>query len=310
MNCIGRMKKLLLTLPLLLWTSACSASSIFSLTPTPTPYIYPTPETPVIPALTVEALGDVAYTLPSLDGAIRSYQFLDGTHTLGDPSVSGYASLSLLDFYAFGDLNKDGANDAAVLIAENYGGTGVFVSVNAVLNEGGQPHHVASFMIDDRPKINDLDIRDGEIFLDAIIHGMNDPACCPELSITRSFQLISNSLTLVHATTRLPGGQERLITIESPSDGAETRGELVITGTVTIAPFENTLTYRVYNEQGNELFAGPITISTPDIGAAGTFTVTLDTSNFPLGRVRIVIADLSAADGSVLALDSVEVIVR
>ena len=29
-----------------------------------------------------------------------------------------------------------------------------------------------------------------------------------------------------------------------------------------------------------------------------------------MGRVRIVIADLSAADGSVLALDSVEVIVR
>jgi hypothetical protein len=79
---------------------------------------------------------------------------------------------------------------------------------------------------------------------------------------------------------------------------------------VTIAPFENTLTYRVFNEQGNELTAGPITVDAPDFGAPGTFTVTLDASTFPIGRIRIVIADLSAADGSVLALDSVMVVVK
>jgi hypothetical protein len=304
------MKKLLFAFSLLLWTSACSVSSIFSLTPTPTPYIYPTPETPVVPALTVDLLGKAEYVLPGFDGAIHSYQFTDGKYTLGDPSVSGYADLSLLDFYAFGDLDQDGVNDAAVLIAENFGGTGVFVSVNAVLNQDGLPRHAASYMIDDRPKINVLDVRDGEIFLDAIIHGIDDPACCPEMSVTRSFKLSGTSLTLVHATTRLTNGQERAITIESPVDGAEMRGELVITGAVTIAPFENTLTYRVYNEQGNELLAGPITVNAPDYGAAGTFSVTLDTTNYPLGRVRIVIVDLSAADGSVLALDSVEVVVR
>ncbi len=303
------MKKIILAFTLLLWTSACSASSIFSLTPTPTAYIYPTAETPRVPALTVESLGDAEYTLPGLDGAIRSYQFVDGKFTLGDPSISGYASLSLLDQFAFGDLNEDGVNDAAVLIAENYGGR-VLVSVNAVLNENGLPRHAASFMIDDRPQINALDIRDGEIFLDALVHAMDDPACCPELSVTRSFKLSGASLTLVHATTRLSNGQERVIAIESPLDGVETRGELVITGSVSIAPFENTLTYRVYNEQGNELFAGPITVNAPDFGAAGTFTVTLDTSGFPIGRVRIVIADLSAADGFVLALDSVQVVVR
>jgi hypothetical protein len=302
------MKKLL-ALTLLFCTSACSVSSIFSLTPTPTPYIYPTAETPTLPALTVESLGDAEYTLPGFDGAIHSYQFVDGKYSIGDPSVSGYASLSLLDFYAFGDLNTDGVNDAAVLIAENYGGR-VLVSVDAVLNEGGLPRHAASFMIDDRPQINALDIRDGEIFLDAIIHGPNDPACCPEQAVTRTFKLRGVSLTLVRAATRLPNGQERAITIDSLLDGAETRGELVIAGSVTIAPFENTLTCRVYNEQGNELFAGPVTVSAPDFGAAGTFTVTFDTSNFPPGRVQIVIADLSAADGSVLALDSVEVILR
>ncbi len=304
------MKRLILALPLLLWTSACSASSIFSLTPTPTNYVYPTPETPPVPALAVDALRNASYTLPNFTGDLFLYQLTDGKYTLGDPTVTGYVEVTLLDIYAFGDLNQDGVNDAAVLLAENFGGTGVFVSMNAVLNEGGQPRHAASSMIDDRPQIENLDIRDGEIVLDAVVHAFDDPACCPELFVTRSFKLSGTSLTLVRAASRLPSGQERAITIDSPSDGAEMHGELVVTGSVTIAPFENTLMYRAYNEQGNELFAGPIMVSAPDFGAAGTFSATLDISTFPLGRVRIVIADLGAADGSVLAMDSVEIIVR
>ena len=303
-------KLTILALSLLLWTSACSVASIFSLTPTPTPYIYPTAETPLVPALTVDALRNAAYTLPNFIGDLFSYQLTDGKYTLGDPTVTGYVEVTLPDTYAFGDLNQDGVNDAAVLLAENFGGTGVFVSVNAVLNEGGQPRHAASTMIDDRPQIGNLDIRDGEIYLEAIVHAFDDPACCPELSVTRSFKLNNTSLMLVRATTRLSTGQERAITIDSPSDDTEVRGDLIITGSVTIAPFENTLTYRVYNEQGNELSVGPIMVSAADFGAPGTFTFTLDTNTFPKGRARIVIADLSAADGSVLALDSVEVIVR
>lgn len=304
------MRKLILFLSLLLWTSACSVSSIFSLTPTPTPYIYPTAETPVVPALTVDALRNASYTLPNFMGDLFVYPLSDGKYTLGDPAVTGYVEVKLLETYAFGDLNNDGVNDAAVLLAQNFGGTGVFVSINAVLNDGGQPRHVASSMIDDRPQIQHLDIRNGEIFLEAVVHALNDPACCPELSVTRSFRLRGVSLTLVRATTRLPGGQERAVTIESPSDGTEIRGQLVITGSVTIAPFENTLTYRVYNEQGNELFAGPVMVNAADLGAPGTFSATLDTSAFPMGRVRIVVADLSAADGSVLAMDSVEIIIQ
>lgn len=304
------MRKLILALSLLLWTSACSPASIFGLTPTPTPYIYPTAETPTVPALTVDALRNASYTLPNFTGDLFLYQLTDGKYTLGDPAVTGYVEVTLLDTFAFGDLNNDGVNDAAVLLAENFGGTGVFVSVNVVLNDGGQPRHAASSMIDDRPQIVNLDIRDGEIFLEAVVHAFDDPACCPELSVTRSYKLSGASLTLVRATTRLSNGQERVIAIESLSDGTEIRGELVIRGSVSIAPFENTLTYRVYNEQGNELAAGPIMVDAADFGAPGTFSIMLDTSTFSMGRVRIVVADLSAADGSVLAMDSVEIIIQ
>jgi hypothetical protein len=182
--------------------------------------------------------------------------------------------------------------------------------VNAVLNENGQPRHAASYLVDDRPQIKALEIRDGRILLDAVIHGTDDAMCCPTFPVTQTFQLIGNSLTLVRFTSQTPSGQERAITIESPSEGSDVGRALVIAGQTTIAPFENTLVYRVYNEQGNELASGPIAVIALDFGAPGTFTTTLDTSAFPMGRIRIVIADLSAADGSILALDSVMVVVK
>ena len=146
--------------------------------------------------------------------------------------------------------------------------------------------------------------------MDAVVHSFNDPACCPEFAVTRTFRLIGGSLVLVNATSQTPGGGERVITIDAPLDGADASGALLIRGSVTISPFENNLSYRVYNEQGNELAAGPIMVSAPDLGAPGTFTATLDLSAFSIGRLWIEVSDLSAADGSVLALASVMVFVR
>ncbi len=303
------MLRKLTALPLLFLTLACSAQTIFSLTPTPTNYVYPTPETPIVPALTVEQVKNAEYIVSAFGtGASLPYQLTDGKYERGAGAT--YVSLTLLDFFSFGDLNKDGVDDAAVLLAENYGGTGVFVSLAVMVNENGQPRHKASYLIDDRPQINSLDLHDGTVFLDAVVHDPNDPGCCPEMQVTRNFQLVGDSITLVQATTRLGDGRARAITIDSPLDGAEVSGGFVISGSVTVAPFENTLTVRVYNEQGNELFVGPIMVDAPELGAAGTFHVMIDASAFPLGRVRIVIADLSAADGSILALDSMEIFVK
>ena len=61
-----------------------------------------------------------------------------------DVSSPNYMSINLASQMAFGDLNGDGAGDAAVLLAENYGGSGVFVSVVAMLNQNGQPVQAAS----------------------------------------------------------------------------------------------------------------------------------------------------------------------
>jgi hypothetical protein len=253
-------------------------------------------------------LKNAEYTMPGFGDATFTYRLKDGTYTEGDPSVAGYVSLSLLDMFAFGDLDNDGVNDAAVLAAANYGGTGVFVSLNAVLNDGGKPRHAAWTMVDDRPQVKLLDIRDGEIYMEAVVHSFEDPMCCPTFSVTRTYTISGTSLMLVHSTSRLDSGGERSITIENPASGTAAQGDLIISGSISILPFENTLTLHVYNAEGNELFIAPIQVTAS--GQGGGFSTTLDMTKFPVGHLRIVVTDISAADDSVLALDSVEVILE
>ena len=92
------------------------------------------PATATVPALTADELKNAAYQLVASDShptiKLENGAYLKGT----DPASTDYASIKLADPMAFGDLNGDGASDAAVLLAENYGGSGVFVSLIAMLN--------------------------------------------------------------------------------------------------------------------------------------------------------------------------------
>ncbi len=305
------MRRLLtiLALALLFGTSACSLASMIPLTPTPTAFVFPTSTVPSIPPLTAAQVLNAEYTLTGFDNATHAYRFVNGKFTQGlDATAPGFVSMTIGEQVAFGDLDGDGVDDAAVTIAENFGGSGVFVFAAAVLNDNGQPRHAASTLIDDRPKINALEISNGSIFLDLVVHGPSDAMCCPAFPVTRTYQLIGNALVMTNATSRTSNGQERTITIDQPQPETNVSGALTLSGSVTIAPFENTLRYRVYNAQGNELSSGPLTVTAADMGGPGTFSATLDLTNFPPGVIHIELSDLSAADGSVLALASVKVV--
>ena len=209
-----------------------------------------------------------------------------------------------IELAGFAGLNADGLEDAAMIIGENYGGTGVFVSVVAVLNENGQPNAIATALIDDRPMINNLAINSGEIYVDATIHGINDPMCCPTLASTRNYRLFENELVLSRLTTRTPSGAERVIALTSPTDGSEISGAFVIQGSVTISPFENNLVYSVFLPGTKDPVAqAGFIISADGLGGPGIFELPLDFSAAGFtGPARIEIADLSPADGSCLAL--------
>jgi hypothetical protein len=238
-------------------------------------------------------------------------QLTDGKFEQGTPGSDDFISVLVTDFVAIGDLDADGVEEAAALISENYGGTGVFVFLALYSNLNGTWTFQTSNMVDDRPQLQELSIANNEIFLDAVIHGTDEPMCCPTLRTMRHYRFVDNLLDMIDYTTFTPDGQPRTITIESPADGSEVFTSVPIQGKVAIAPFENNLVYRVVDVSGIELSAGAMLVSAPDLGAPGTFDAIIPLGNILSGAIiRVEVQDLSAADDSLLAMDSVELVVK
>ncbi|UCC76247.1 MAG: hypothetical protein JSW37_12135, partial [Anaerolineales bacterium] len=108
---------------------------------------------PPPPPLTVETLMNADYHSEwPADGVA---ELKDGQYE--EEIVPGAASKLVIvvypDMYAFGDLNGDGVDDAAVVLATSAGGSGTFISLEAVVNEQGTPKHVASAQLGDRARI-------------------------------------------------------------------------------------------------------------------------------------------------------------
>ncbi len=247
-----------------------------------------------------------------LTDALRVVQLVDGQFEEGSPGGADYVSVTVLDYAARGDLNGDGVEEVASLVAENYGGTGVFVFLVVYAEAGGELAFRTSALVDDRPVVNALSIENGEVFLEAVIHGFEDPGCCPMLKTTRHYRLTEiGQLDVTDFTTFTPDDRPRTITIESPLNGADVFSSVQVKGSVAIAPFENNLVYRIYDVGGVELSAGAVAVTAPDLGAPGTFDTMINIGGLLSGSViRIEIQDISAADGSLLAMDSVELVVK
>lgn len=268
------------------------------------------PATPTTISDQVEEIRNAQYQPGASEGS-QVVQLTDGTFEQGTPGADDFISVQVTDFVTIGDLTADGTEEAAALISENYGGTGVFVFLAIFSQVNGAWTFQTSSMVDDRPDLRELSIANNEIFLDAVIHGADEPMCCPTLRTIRRYRFVDNLLDMIDYTTFTPDGQPRTITIESPVNGSEVFTSVPVKGKVAIAPFENNLVYRIVDLSGIELSAGPITVSAPDLGAPGTFDAVI-----PLGKhlsgaiIRLEVQDLSAADGSLLAMDSVELVVK
>jgi hypothetical protein len=269
----------------------------------PTPHLESTSApAPTVSPLTVEMLKNGTYVLPESKETVT---LVNGTYDRAE-SNENILHVELRDPIAFGDLNSDGAEDAAFVLSENMGGTGFFMSVVVILNQGGMPVQSASRFLDDRAQLNSVVIINGRIAVDAVIHGFNDPMCCPNFPVVETFRLTGGALILTRFTSRTPGGDERAITITGPADGTSVSGSAQLTGTVTISPFENNLAYKILNPAGVELLTGSFLVNSGGMGTPGTFNVSISLAGIPSGTtVRIEVSDLSAADGSLLAMDSV-----
>ena len=163
-----------------------------------TPLMACGPKTPELPPpLTVEMLKNAEYHSEwPAEGVAK---LTDGEYE--EEIVPGAASKLVIvvypDRYAFGDLNGDGVDDAAVVLATSGGGSGTFISLEAVINDQGRPKHVASAELGDRARIESVVIESGEITVELVTHGPDDPLCCPTVEATHKYKLQGDTLVQI-----------------------------------------------------------------------------------------------------------------
>ena len=233
------------------------------------------------------------------------------TLTDGSFTIEGEFWVNLLPNIAFGDLNGDGREDSAVLLAENGGGSGTFVSLLVLLNVNGQPTQAGAVLIDDRPLIQSVEIVDKKISLEAVIHTASDPGCCPTLEVSQTYVLDGDRLVLIRQTSLATTGAVRAIFIEDPTSGSLVSTTVQIQGNMPIAPFENNLVYRVYDLSFTELDAGPFSVTSADYGGPATFDNSLSSPAFVPGTtIWFELMDTSAADGTPLAIERIKLVIQ
>lgn len=94
-----------------------------------------------------------------------------------------------MEKYAFGDLNGDGIDDAAVILFSNGGGSGCFVELFAMIDRGGKPKQIATRSLGDRTEIKGLTIVDGHIAVD-----VDNPRFYPGQRKVVRYQLVGDKL--------------------------------------------------------------------------------------------------------------------
>jgi basic membrane protein A len=148
---------------------------------------WPIYKIPNVLRLTPQMLANLSYpveytadgTAPLTDGAYEE---------AAAPGSAAVTTVELSDMLAFGDLDADAVDDAAVVLISDPGGSGRFYDLVAVLDRNGNAFPVATTFLGDRIEINSVTIEDGQIVVDMLDRGPGDAmADEPTQPMTRVF---------------------------------------------------------------------------------------------------------------------------
>jgi len=103
------------------------------------------------------------------------------------------------NIFTLNELNRK-ISCAIVILSENFGGSGIFFEITALVNENGKIIQTNSIELGDRVIINDLKFQPGfvtfrdrerdSIYLTLLTHKENDPSCCPTKQEILCFTLV------------------------------------------------------------------------------------------------------------------------
>jgi heat shock protein HslJ len=151
-----------------------------------------TGEEAAVPAEIVEALGNASYPLDYTGTGI--IQLTGGEFR--EPAAPDSAAenvTQLTEHIAMGELSSGQSVIAAILVSQT-GGTGTFYDLAVLQVQDGVPSNPVTTYLGDRIVVNNLAIENGQIMVDMIVQGPEDPLCCPTQQVISTYELDNGEL--------------------------------------------------------------------------------------------------------------------
>lgn len=154
-------------------------------------------------------------------GGLKDLVFERGDPWCGEDCPFGYVYIETLDdglilregitiggnVVASGDVDGDGIGDIVVVVSHNGGGSAIFKHLVAIALIEGSVEILGIWDVGSRTLVNKLEIIDGSIFADLVVHGRSDPHCCPSISEVREFTMHETDMEY-HSCFDTTGGNE------------------------------------------------------------------------------------------------------
>lgn len=253
--------------------------------------------------LSLEALMDQNIYAPSIGQPVSLKD--------GDFVFTNGMRVYFLPQAAFGDLNNDQMADAVVLLAEKNVLHEVLVSLIVLIQENGEFNQKADLLIGKDAEIFSITIDHAEITLNALLRNTGEDMDLPERNVWQTYQYRGENLVLTKVSSSINQGTLRTIEISSPVDGDQVGASVFLKGGMPVSPFENNLRFTVFDMEGQLLTQSGFMVDAEEMGTPAVFSNKVDLPPLPSGtRVRLELADLSMADGSLIAMDSVWVTIK
>lgn len=140
------------------------------------------------------AVGNASYPIDYT--GTGSVQLTDGEFR--QPAAEGSAAdilTQMTEYVAVGELNN-GQQVVAVILISQTGGTGTFYDLAVLAEQDGQLVSLDATYLGDRIIVNTLSIEDGQIVVDMIVQGPEDPFSSPTQQVLQTYELQDGELVL------------------------------------------------------------------------------------------------------------------
>ena len=141
-----------------------------------------------------QSLPNLAYPLEAASSGIA--QLTDGVFE--EPAAPGSAAVTRIQLgtaQVFGDINADGAEDAALTLVVDSGGSGTFTYLAAVLDQNGTYQALPAVFLGDRITVQSLNIQPGQVVVDLLTRAAGEPMSAdPTVEQHLTFKLSGDQL--------------------------------------------------------------------------------------------------------------------